>query len=418
MPLPNKALLVLTLLFASLLPLPSQALSIMVCSPSCTGPGADPSPTLLGPGQATTDPVTGITTTVVTIAGLPFKQFTIDATIASEQSGTLQRITFNPTTITANVGSACSVLAPCQLEIMATSDACDFPTPKPVGGYPAGAFMSGVFFGNQPASPDGDSISVTGEAGGVNRIAGTACGTTDPSSTDIINLVPGTGPANTGTSLPSECSGNLSCKFIATALSSGFYSQLTKTVQQVCIDQTSCLTRLRTRLNVAIKTEGNSVLLPLAYATANPDPANPGINPTVQLLGQGIPAFAGLNVGKLGVGPDSFALTAQLQVDPQQNIDPSAQEVFLRVGNVSVVIPAGRFTKLLQGTLFTFFGTLNGQLVAAAFQRSSATSPTWLFAAAVDDVLVTGLARPPLQVPVELVVGRTAARGLVTATFF
>jgi hypothetical protein len=416
MRLPNNALLVLTLLLASLVPLRSQALTIQVCSPSCDV-DTTPMPVLSASTQTSTDPVTGITTTVVPFA-FPFKQFTIDATVASEQSGTLQRITFDPTSITANVGSGCSVLAPCQIEIIATSDACDFPTPKPVGGYPAGAFMSGVFFGSQPASPDGDSLSVTGEAGGVSSNPDILCGTTAPISTDIINLVPGTGPANTGRSLPSECSGDLNCKFIATDLSSGFYSQLTKTVQQVCIDQTSCLTRLRTRLNVAIKTEGNAVLLPLSYATANPDPANPGINPTVQLLGQGIPALAGLKVGILGVGPDSFALTAKLQVDPQQNIDPSAQEVFLRVGNVPVVIPAGRFTKLLQGRLFIFFGKLNGQEVAAAFQRSTATSPTWLFAAGVDDVQVTGLTRPPLQVPVEIAVGRTAARGLVTATFF
>ena len=132
---------------------------------TCEGPDADPSPTVIGPGTPVTDPVTGVTTNSIVIPTFTTqgatKAFTITATVTSQQSGSLQKIVFNPTAINATSASACSVTEPCRLEIVATSNQFDFPTPKPVGGYPAGAFMMGLFAGPQAVSPNGDTISAT-----------------------------------------------------------------------------------------------------------------------------------------------------------------------------------------------------------------------------------------------------------------
>ena len=59
---------------------------------------------------------------------------------------------------------------PCRLEIVATSNQFDFPTPKPVGGFSAGAFMMGSFAGPQAVSPNGDTISATSEASGIRLV--------------------------------------------------------------------------------------------------------------------------------------------------------------------------------------------------------------------------------------------------------
>ena len=104
--------------------------------------------------------------------------------MVAQQSGTLQKITFNPTAITANATTDCNTSAtnPCRLEIIATSHVADFPTAKPTGGYPAGVFMAGFFTGTQPStgtnypSPGpqslGDSISMTAQASGLKAAAG------------------------------------------------------------------------------------------------------------------------------------------------------------------------------------------------------------------------------------------------------
>ena len=421
MRLPKNVSLILALVAVSFA-LPAYALQIQICSPSCA---VDQTPVTLvsDPTTQTSVDSSGVWTTKVPIASFIFKQFTITATVTSLQSGTLQKIAFNPTTFQANAGTGCSVTAPCQLEIIATSDELDFPIAKGPGGYPAGTFMSGSFFGTQALNPNGDSISMTGEASGVSLVPSTDPNnprpTLVPLNTDIINATPGTGPGNIGTSLPSSCTGTLGCKYIATSLNKVFSTQITDTVQQVCdAGVNSCLTRLRTHLNVAIKTSGNKVSLPAGYATANSDPAHPEINPTVQLVSESLPLLAGLDIGGLAVGRNLFALAARMQVDQDSNIDPSSQEVYMRVGDFSVLIPAGQFKKLVKGKLFTFVGKVDGREVQVAFARDSITSPIWTLVAGVHQIQLTGVARAPLQTPVEIGVGTEIGRDLVTATFF
>jgi len=411
----------------SALSLPAHALLVEFCVPDCaTGAKFTVQST---PQQTLTD-ATGVTTTTIPLASFVHAGFTIVATVSSQQSGTLQKITFNPTTITANAGSGCSAAAPCRMEILATSDPCDFPTAKPAGGYPAGVFMMGSFAGPQVAT-NGDTISMTGEASGATSSSTSpeACNSTDtrpvaiPITDDVINATPGTGPANIGVSLPSSCTGSPACKFMASTFKRAFSTQITETVQQICpIESTSCLTRLRTKLNVEIKAVGNRVTLPLDHVTVNPDPQpDPALkkNPTQQLITQVSPPFSDMDVGLLEVGRNDFLLTAKLRLDSDNPIDPSKEEVFLRVGPFSLTIPPNKFKRLLQGKLYTFLGRIDGMEIVATFARDLRNPSVWTFIAGVHDVkLKPLLPAPPLQVPVEIGVGFDTGQDLVTAHFF
>jgi len=420
---------ILSLLALSALPLPAHALLVEFCVPDCTT-GADTKAIVQStPGQTVTD-ATGVTTTTIPIASFVHQGFTITATVSSQQSGTLQKITFNPTTIIANAGTGCTTGGPCRMEIIATSDPCDFPTAKLAGGYPAGAFMMGSFSGVQPAG-NGDTIAMTGEASGATSSSTDpeACNSLDtrpvaiPITEDVINATPGTGPANIGVSLPSSCTGNPLCKFQASTLKRAFSTQITETVQQVCpTDSTSCLTRLRTKVNVEIKTAGNRVTLPLDHVTVNPDPEpNPALkkNPTKQLITQVSPPFADMDVGLLEVGRNDFLLTAKLRLTSDNPIDPSKEEVFLRVGPFSLTIPPNKFKRLLAGKLYTFVGRIDGREMVVTFARDLRNANDWTFIAGVHDVkLKAVLPAPPLQVPVEIGVGLDTGKDLVTAHFF
>lgn len=408
----------------SFVPLPARALLIQFCTPSCEGPDADPAPSVFGPGTAVTD-ADGVTTNSIPIATFIHtrgaKAFTITATVTSQQSATLQKITFNPTSVTANLGSACSTADPCQLEILATSDQLDFPTPKPTGGYPAGAFMMGSFTGPQAASPNGDTISATSEASGV-RLVSIDTGTSafvEPISTDVVNATPGTGPANVGVSLPSTCTGNPGCKFIASTFRKAFSTQISETVQQQCdVEQPTCLTRLRTRLNIELKTPGNRVTLPYDWATANNDPAHPEVNPTELLLASTVSSVGAFEVNSLAVGPNHFLMKATLALGADANIDPAMEEVYARIGTFSLTILPGHFKRLQEGKLFTFNGKIEERQVNATFARDRKNPLLWDVIFAVYGVQLTGLPQPPLQVPVEIGVGGDAGRDVVTARFF
>src|SRR5207302_6415210 len=117
--------------------------------------------------------------------------------------------------------------------------------------------------------------------------------------------------------------------------------------------QTECLTQLVTQVNIELKAPGNKVSLPIDQVTTNVDPKNPDINPTV-LLGQSVaPQFGGVDVNQLAVFANDFALTASLKLASGDTIDPSTEEVFLRVGDFSKTILPRSFKRLLQGKLFS-----------------------------------------------------------------
>jgi hypothetical protein len=422
---PKVRLFLLSGFSVLLLPLSAGALEIKFCIPACD---TDPAPAIVGPGTPLTD--AGVTTNSIPIASFVHTSgavaFTVNATVSSQQSATLQKITFNPTTITANTGSACSTSSPCRMEVIATSDQLDFPAEKPAGGYPAGVFMMGSFTGPQAASPNGDAIAMTAEASGV-RLLSTETDTgsgIEPVSTDVINATPGTDPGNTGASLPSGCTGNPGCKFIATALRKAFSTQITETVQQECAEgATSCLTRLRTRFTVEIKTAGNRVSLPLEHITTNeipPDPQDPGApppNPTEQLVFGIAAPFSDIEVNSLTIGVNGFALTAKLKLDAGATLDPSADEVYFRVGDFSTTLVPGSYKTMAQGRLFLFAGRLDGREILTTFTRDRMDVALWHFAAAVQGIQLTGVPQPPLQAVVEVGVGGQTGSDLVTATF-
>ncbi len=412
---PRIALLLLTAVLMA--PLSAQALLLQFCTPDCVTDTVQ-FRVASTPSQTSTD-ATGVTTTSVPIASFVYGPFTITATVTSQQSGTLQRITFNPTTVTANAGTTCSTAAPCLLEIIATSDVNDFPTPKPVGGYPAGVFMMGSFAGAQAAG-NGDTISMTGEASGLAAVTDPVTGaiTMQPVLIDVINNTPAAGPANTGVSLPSACTGNPACKFTATSLRKAFSTQISETVQQACgSEQTQCPTMLRTHVNVALKNPGNRLSLPIEHVTTNQDPLHPEINPTEQLAQHLAPQFGSVDVDLLAVFANDFVLTAKLKLPSGDTIDPSNEEVFLSVGDFSMTILPGKFKRLLQGKLFTFVGKIDGRDVAAMFVRGSDPT-TWGFIAGVHGVQLTGLPQPPMQVPVQIGIGTDVGSDLVAARFF
>jgi hypothetical protein len=414
------------LLSAGLLaPLSAHALYIQFCVPDC---GTDTVQFIVASqGQTTQDPTTGVWTTAVPIPAFTYGPFTISATVTSQQSSTLQKISFNPTTITANVGGGCNTSStnPCRLQIIATSDATDFPNLKDAGGYPAGVYMMGSFAGTQ-AVGNGDTIAMTGTASAlpppitINGATTTAATTPPPQGVnpDVINNLPASDPGNVGVSLPSTCTGNVLCKFMATSLKKGFSTQISETVQQVCSGGvTQCLTQLATQVNVELKTPGNRVSLPIEHVTTNVDLSNPQVNPTVQ-LGQNVaPQFGGLDVDHLSIFPNYFSLTANLTLAKGDTMDPATEEVFLAVGDgFSMTILPGGFKRLANGRMFKFTGKIDGREVVMSFSRD--TDTLWKLVADVHQVQLTGVPQPPLQVPVQIGIGTDIGSDLVTARFF
>ena len=404
-------LFLLTLLFLSAIPLTTEALQVRFCVPTCA---ADPSTATNTKGPGTPSTAGGVTTTIVNIPSFAYKGFTISGTVTSLQSGTLQKITFNPTAITTTATAGCNTTAtnPCRIEIIATSNVNDFPAPKPTGGYPAGVFMAGSFTGLQAASPNGDTISMTAEASGLSA-------NNAPLNSDVINATPGAGAGDTLVSLPSNCTGSSTCKFTATALLKSFNTQITETVQQRCDSGVaSCRTRLRTTVNINIKRAGNRVNLPAGLVTVDSAAAAAaGINPAAVLIAETLPPFENLDVEHLIVFRKNFALDAHFELDTGKSIDPATEEVYLRVGQFGLTIPAGKFRRFLAGRLFTFFGKVDGLDVAASFARG-ANPLKWTFAIGVHGTDLTGLPESPAQVSVDLAVGSDTGSDLVTASIF
>jgi len=373
--------------------------------------------------SATTLVLTDSTGTATTFTYGPF---TISGTVTAEQSGTLQRITFNPTTITATptAPTVCDLTATnrCQLQIIATSDTLDFPYDKPVGGYPAGVFMAGGFTGTEPRhlsppNPDGDTISMTGEAGGLDT-------TVTPAvvlNNSVINATPGTGTADLPTSLPATCTGSPTCKFIATSAVKSFNSAIQKTVQQVCAGEAQvCKTQLRTTLNINIKRAGSKVSLPGGMVTVTPPKqGEPPRNLLEILLAETLPPLASFDVEKLLVGRNDFALTAQLKLTLTESINPASEEVYMRVGDFTLTFLPGKFRRLLDGRLYSFLGRIDGYDIAAIFVRDRVDPKAWSFVAGVHGVQLRPLLPPvPNLAPVDISVGGDTGSDLVPPTFF
>jgi len=410
---PKIGLFLLALLFLPAIPLTVEALEVRFCVPDCA---TDLTPQIRGPGTPST--VSNVTTTTVTIASFIYKGFTISGRAVSQQSGTLQKITFNPTAITANTTSLCNTLAtnPCRLEIIATSAAADFPALKPTGGYPAGLFMAGFFTGTEPAhtsppNPNGDTVSMTGDSSGLSSDSATAI------NSDVINATPGAGTGDTLVSLPSSCTGSPACKFIATSALKSFNTQISETVQQRCQGTaTTCRTRLRARVSINIKRAGNRLNLPAGAVTVDSEAA--GTNTVDLLIAETLPPFENLNVNALRVFGNikTFELDGGFTLDTGSGIDPANEEVYLKVGQFGMTIPPGKFKRFLEGKLFAFIGNVDGLNVAATFKRG--TNPLkWTFAVGVVGVNLTGLLPPAAQVPVDLAVGSDTGSDLVMACF-
>lgn len=411
---PQIGLFLLSLLSLLAIPPTAQALEVVFCVPFCLGVGAD-TQTLIVRGPDVPSVVSGVITNKVSIAQT-YKGFTISATVTSQQSATLQKITFNPTAITANADSRCNTSAtnPCTIEVIATSNDKDFPTLKPTGGYPAGVFMAGYFTGTEPAhtsppDPNGDTISMTGEASGLSAA-------NLPLNSDVINATPGSGTGDILVSLPSSCTGKPTCNFTATTALRSFNTQIQETVQQACDPgQTTCRTRLRTTVRVNIKTPGNKVTLPAGTVTVDPPPPGaPPRNQTALLIAETQPPFGTLDVRNLAVASRAFALTAKITLDPGSRINPVGEEVYLRVGYFAMTIPAGKFKQ--QGNFFTFIGKVDNLNVAAVFERDRNNPAIWGFGAGVEGIRLTGLPLP--RVPVDIAVGSDKGSDLVTPTFF
>jgi hypothetical protein len=414
----------LTFLSLAALPLPGQALVVRLCTPVCEGPLGDTAPVVEGVNQFTSLPAQTSTSTdgVVTTA-LPlsatYNGFIVSATVTSQQSGTLQRIVFNPSVITAP-SSGCSLTAPCKFEIMATSQPTDFPILKPAGGFPAGAFMSGKFEG----LGNGDTISATGESSGLSA-------NFTPVSTDVINLTPATGGANVGTTLPNTCSGSLTCKFTSSAFRRGFWSELTETVQQECgtdpIDGApiaTCLTRLKTKITLEIKTNNNRVTLPFTHEKQNISAADearfrqdgtiPPTNPAKELIKTAIVPLGDLNVNNLFIGNNTFALTARLRLTSGAEIDPSVEETYFSIGNFSLLILPEKFKKLVQGRFFLFAGKVDGLDVLATFTRDKSDPALWAVVLGAHGVQLDAPQPSDPQIPVRIGVGSDSGTDLVT----
>ena len=339
--------------------------------------------------------------------------------VVSQQSGTLQRIILNPDTFIAAPSTGCSLTQPCRFEIMVTSEPRDFPLEKPVGGFPAGAFMSGKFTG----TGNGDTISATAESSGLTSAV-------QLTSTDVINLTPATGGANTGTTLPHTCSGSLACKFTSGAFKRNFWSDLAETVQHECgtnadgMPIPSCLTRLKTKITVELKTNNNRVILPFTQEKHNISAAEetaftetgviPQKIPTKELIKTAIVPVGDLDIGHLLIGSNNFALTAKMMLGEGGAIDPSAEETYFSIGPFSLLVLKGKFKKLLQGKLYTFLGKVDGLDVAATFVRDLRDPKVWGVVLGVHGVQLPRPQPSDPQVAVRIGVGSDSGTDLVT----
>lgn len=399
-------MLLLVPFFLPLATFSAHALEVTFCVPSCAAPQyIRTAPTDFGiftPPQT----VDGVTTTFIDIASdgnNAVGPFTITATVTAEQSGTIQQIIFNPTTIaTDSATSGCTTDAtnPCRLEIIARSDPADFPGTRPAGGYPAGVFMAGFFSGTQAA--DGDTISMTGATSALSSINAAR-------NTEVINVTPGGGAGDTPVSLPSSCTGTdvQTCKFIASEASSGFYDTIEETVQHTCdAGQIECPTQMVTRVNVEIKTAGNILDLPLGTKRARNT-----VNGTVAIVqAQGSSSLNPLTVAKLAVGSNDFAVAGTFIRADAATFDPVAEEVYLRVGPFAIVIPRHSFQRQRGGGLYTFLGKVGDLQVAASLVRSGAKK--WAFAFGVHGFHLN--LDPVLQTDVHLSIGDDSGFGLGT----
>ena len=251
-----------------------------------------------------------------------------------------------------------------------------------------------------------------------------------PVSTDVINLTPATGGANVGTTLPNTCSGNVGCKFTSSAFRRSFWTELSETVQQECGINSdgapiqACLTQLRTKVTLEIKTNSNRVTLPFAHEKHNISAADeakfradgtiPATNPVKELTKSAIVPVGDLDIGALLIGANNFALTAKMKLGEGGVIDPSAEETFISIGSFSLLILNGKFKKLLQGKLFTFLGKVDGLDVAATFVRDPRDSKVWALVLGVHGVQLPRPQPSDPQVAVKVGVGSDSGTDLVT----
>jgi hypothetical protein len=425
---PTIGVFPLWFLFTLLAPPGGEALTVEFCAPSCGTAQATVSPgaRVGAPPNVVTTTVNLATSTAPRRITAGTQVFTITPTSVTtparaiaQQSATLQRITFTNTTITA---TGCSQTAPCTLEIRATSVPDDFPTPKPTGGYPATAFMSGFFTGPQVGS-NGDTISMTVRASGLSGAT--------VLNQDVVNATPGGAAADQPRSLPASCTGNPTCLFKATTALRSFNTQISETVQQKCATgATKCQTQLQTSVNLSIKTSGNRVSLPAGFVTVDPsDPTLPSDDPHStprdqigSLISESLPPFDTLDVRHLLVHGNSFALDLTFALDPELRggstvFTPVDKEVFLQIGSFAMTIPPGKFRSSLGGKLFTFLGKVDGREIAATFVRHS-NRAVWTFAAAMSSVSLADLPFAPDQVSVDFAVGSDTGSALVTPARF
>lgn len=406
----KTALSLLVFIFPALLPLSAHALEVKFCVPSCPPEGqpipADTivvtAPTDIG-AQRPREITDGLTITVIDIADAVVGPFMITATVTAEQSGTLQQIIFNPTTIATDAfTSGCTTDAtnnPCKLEIVAAASQAtgDFPDSRPAGGYPAGVFKAGIFSGIQDPN-GGDTISMTG----ITRSLA------ENGSPAVINVTPGTGAGDRAVSLPSLCTGEEACRFIATDVNSAFYDTIEETVQHTCDSTAPCGTEIVTALTIEIKTAGNILDLPLGTRKATTAAA------LVTSQGSSLHPF---KVASLAVGPSGFALLGHFTLGGDVAIlDPVGEETYLSVGSFSMAILKNRFRRH-SGGLFTFLGKVKDLDVAASFVRDFRNPKKWWFAFGVNGFRLTDL-HSVLETQVDLAVGKNKGSDGVTPTFF
>ena len=424
---PKILLLLVVVTFVSAVPFSAHALRVKFCAPSCPTGGADiPGGTFvetLGPGVRTDfdggAAAGGITITVVEASGLSVGPFTITATVTADQSGTIQQIIFNPTTVATGPGSGCRVpdltqdpplTNPCRLEIVAISDPDDFPLLRPPGGYPAGVFKSGFFLGPQDPNA-GDSISMSGATSG---LSGGGLSAVVARDTGFINVTPGPGTGDTPVSLPSACTGDANCKFIANDAAFAFYDSIEETVQHTCDEgQNVCGTQLETRLNVEITTEGNILELPCGTKRATQ-----AVNGTVALVEAQGSSFKPFNVLTLAVAPNDFAVAGNFTLlGTDAKFDALTEEVFLKIGSFAMIIPANKFVKPdPRVEFYAFFGKVKEFDVAATIVRDWKTPKKWWFGVGAHGVALTGLSAG-VQTNVEFAIGNDSGAVQKTPSF-
>jgi len=398
--LSKTTVLAIVLFVVCSVPSVSSALTVSEVSVSGT-PCPVPAPTVTGPTTTAPRTTTALYTSITNCNGVDItcSNCTLNGgrwKVLARTSGGIMKVSLNNTRIAVRSGQTAAktvkvVVRSSRNPVTSTSVLTEDFVAVPPGGRSAGVVLSANFFGTP--SPAGDKISVIGKVA--------------TNTTRIINQSPA-GTTDVARSLPSACTGNLTCVFTATQGTTNIFDQITETIQLTCATS-PCVPVMTVQVDVTLLKAGDRIDLPNSAGFSVP--VTPEDSPA--LLNDS-PPFDGFKAALQVLTLSKFAFEAVVNVDADgPGLKPLEEAVQLALGSeFSTTIPAGRFRRVTS-RIFTFSGTLEGVPVAAVITQLE--SRKFVVAIGAAGVNLSGIDNP---LPVRLSIGEQTGQALIKPRFF